>query len=71
LPDDFELSDRVRLWAAEKSHGNLDRHLENFVSACRKSGYTYVDWDEAFMDAIRKNWARITPSASPAKQEYL
>ena len=71
LPNDFELSERVRRWAAEKSHGNLEQHFDNFVSACRKSGYTYADWDEALMDAVRKNWARITPAAAPAKQEYL
>lgn len=72
LPDGFELSDRVRRWAAEKSHSNLDQHFENFVSACRKSGYTYADWDEALMDAIRKNWARIDPAVIVKKElDYL
>jgi uncharacterized protein YdaU (DUF1376 family) len=59
LPADFAVSERVAKWAKEKGYGQLEAHLENFLSACRKSGYTYVDWDEAFMDAIRKDWAKL------------
>jgi uncharacterized protein YdaU (DUF1376 family) len=59
LPADFAISDRVKVWAKGKGHDRLDLHFENFLSACRKAGYTYVDWDEAFMDAIRKDWAKI------------
>jgi hypothetical protein len=46
-------------WAAEKGHSNLEMHLESFTSKCRSKGYEYVDWDEAFMEAIRKNWAGV------------
>lgn len=59
LPNDFGISDRVRSWAAEKNHSRLESHLEGFISACRKGGYAYADWDEAFMDAIRKDWAKL------------
>lgn len=59
LPDDFVISDRVQRWAQEKNHGSLERHFENFVSAARAKGYEYVDWDEAFMKAIRENWAKV------------
>lgn len=64
LPEGFSISERVRSWAAEKGHGNLDRHLENFVSSCKRNGYTYVDWDEALMEAIRKDWAKIGQGSS-------
>jgi hypothetical protein len=60
LPPDFQISDRVLKWAAEKGHaGVIDLHLEAFISTCRAKGYTYADWDEAFMNAVRKNWAGI------------
>lgn len=59
LPDDFGVSDRVRAWAAEKRYGQLDKRLENFVSYAKRNGKTYVDWDEAFMSAIRDDWAKL------------
>jgi len=76
IPDDFTVSDRVRDWAASNGHGQLTRHLEHFRSACKAKGYTYVDWDEAFMGAIRKDWAglnapqaRASPNAKPSPAE--
>lgn len=72
LPYNFEISDRVRKWASEKGHTNLDQHLESFKLKCRAKGYMYVNWDDAFMNAIRDNWANIgngsnnqPPRASP------
>lgn len=62
LPKDFEVSERVRRWAQEKGHRMLATHLEAFKSACLAKDYRYVDWDEAFMNAIRNNWARIDPA---------
>jgi len=59
LPDDFGISDRVRQWAEEKGHVNLPAHLEYFAGYARASGKKYVDWDEAFMNAIRGNWAKV------------
>lgn len=59
IPHDFEISDRVFQWAQEKGFRELDRHLERFVGACKAKGYTYVDWDEGFMGAIRDNWAKV------------
>jgi uncharacterized protein YdaU (DUF1376 family) len=72
LPDNFEISDRVRKWASEKGHVNLEQHLESFKLKCRAKDYRYVNWDDAFMNAIRDNWANISnasgnqpPRASP------
>lgn len=59
MPDDFGVSERVKSWAAEKGHGRLAEHLESFRSKCAAKGYAYVDWDEAFMNAIRDDWAKL------------
>lgn len=59
LPADFGISERVREWAAEKGHRQLERRHEHFVSTAKAKGYRYVDWDQAFMNAIRDDWARI------------
>jgi hypothetical protein len=64
LPKDFLITERVKQWALEKGHHSLPTHFENFVSAAKAKGYTYVDWDEALMKAIRDNWAKV-----PAKQQ--
>lgn len=64
LPSGFAVSERVRAWAAGKGFDRLDLHLENFVSVCRAKGYTYVDWDEGFMRAIKDNWAKLSDKVS-------
>lgn len=56
---DFSISERVRNWAAEKGHRNLQAHFDSFTGKCRAKGYTYADWDEAFMEAIRADWAGL------------
>jgi uncharacterized protein YdaU (DUF1376 family) len=67
LPNGFCISDRVMAWAVEKGYTRLDQHFENFVGACKAKGYTYADWDEGFMGAIRNDWAKVNgqPRASP------
>lgn len=67
LPDDFAISDRVRAWAIAKSHDRLEARFEHFVSYAKRNGAKYVDWDEAFMAAIRENWAKLPPL--PAEEE--
>lgn len=75
LPEGFAISERVRKWAIDKGHSRLDEHLENFVSTARAKAYQYADWDEAFMKAVRENWAKLSaPKASRhnnfAQQDY-
>lgn len=60
IPKDFGVSKRVAAWAAERGVGNLDKHLEHFVGLARAKDYRYVDWDEALMNAIRNDWAKLT-----------
>jgi hypothetical protein len=59
LPDGFCISERVKQWAAEKGYDNLPAHFENFVGSCKANAYAYADWDEGFMGAIRKDWAKL------------
>lgn len=57
LPEDFQISPRVIAWAEENGHRNLERHVEHFILQAQAKGYTYADWDAAFMKAIRDDWA--------------
>lgn len=64
IPKDFKISERVKLWAEKKGYSRLDDHLENFICQSKARGYKYSDWDSAFMNAIRKNWAGIEKQTS-------
>ena len=67
LPDGFGISDRVRTWAGLKKFDRLEEHLESFLSKAKAKAYTYADWDEALMNAIRDDWAklRVQPRYQP------
>ena len=66
LPEDFVISDRVTTWAKQKGHSRLTEHFEAFKSKCRANGYKYVDWDDAFMEAVRADWAKL--GSTPARK---
>lgn len=70
LPPGFEISERVRTWAVEHGHDRLEQRLEAFIGYAKSSGAVYADWDEAFMQAIRQNWAHL-PEAEPVKVRRL
>src|SRR5947207_757450 len=59
------VSDRVWRWAKENGYDQqqLAQRLEQFVSKAKAKGYTYADWDEAFMGAIRDDWAKLNPKS--------
>lgn len=59
MPADFGVSERVRAWATEKGFTRLPEHLEAFRTQAQAKGYTYADWDAAFMNAIRDDWAKL------------
>lgn len=59
LPPDFSISESVKKWAAEKGFKRLDEHLEAFKAKCMAKGYEYIDWDSAFREAIRTDWAKL------------
>jgi hypothetical protein len=66
MPDDFGISERVEKWAKTKGHSRLAEHLERFRSKAKAKAYVYADWDEAFMTAIREDWAKLPAVASSA-----
>lgn len=59
IPENFAVSENVRLWAKAKGFANLEDHLDSFVRKVKANGYTYIDWDSAFMEAIRADWAKL------------
>jgi hypothetical protein len=59
LPEHFGISERVKKWAGERGHSRLQERLEDFVGYCRAKGAVYADWDAAFMNAIREDWAQL------------
>jgi hypothetical protein len=59
IPDGFCISERVRTWAVRKGFGQLEEHLEAFVRKCKAKAYKNVSWDDAFMEAIREDWAKL------------
>jgi hypothetical protein len=76
LPDGFAVSERVRGWATERGYDRLNDHLDCFRRKASANGYTYADWDAAFMEAIREDWAKLrgktaNGSAPPPKVRGL
>lgn len=59
LPKNFCISSRMKTWAAEHDVHNLEAHFVFFRDKALARGYTYADWDRAFMTAVRQDWARI------------
>lgn len=68
MPEGFEASPRVEAWAQEKGFDRLDEHLESFRRKCAANGYTYADWDAAFMEAIREDWAKLRGGRQAGRQ---
>ena len=64
LPDSFGISDAVREWAQGKNYSSLEERLEHFVGYARAKGVMYADWDQAFQNAIRQDWAKLNGSSN-------
>jgi Arc/MetJ-type ribon-helix-helix transcriptional regulator len=74
LPSDFSISDRVRQWAIDNGHARLEDHFDAFIRKARARGYEYASWDDAFMEAIREDWAGLKKQQGPPtlnRQEAL
>jgi hypothetical protein len=71
IPDNFGISEKVVEWAKEKQFDRLEEHFENFVNQCIAKNYKYANWDIAFMNAIRGDWAkvRVAPKKSFVEQK--
>jgi hypothetical protein len=60
LPENFAISDSVTAWYAKQEYPEpIASHFEAFVDKCQAKGYTYVNWDAAFQNAIREDWAGL------------
>jgi len=59
MPENFGISEKVKVWALKHGFDRLDEHLEAFKRKVAMKGYTWVDWDAAFMEAIREDWAKL------------
>ncbi len=59
IPEGFTASERVVTWAREHGFDRIDEHLQAFARKCVAKAYTYADWDSAFMEAIREDWAKL------------
>jgi len=59
IPEDFAISQRVAQWAQSKGYDRLADHLDSFKRKVAAKGYLYADWDAAFMEAIREDWAKL------------
>ncbi|WP_151834464.1 hypothetical protein [Acinetobacter junii] len=67
VPENFEISEQVRIWATSKNFSDLEQHLEYFVSKAAANGYKYADWDAAFKTAIRDDWAKLRTPRYPSQ----
>ena len=59
FPSDFKISERVKAWADAKGLTDLEPDLEFFRGRMKANGKAYVDWDEAFMNCVREDWAGL------------
>lgn len=69
LPENFSVSDAVKAWAKAKGFNHLEDHLEAFKDRAIMKDYRYVDWDRAFMTAIREDWGKIR--SGPRQEERI
>lgn len=59
FPADFAITDAMRTWAKDKGFSRLEAHLEHFRDSCRAKDYRYKDWEAAFKNAVRNDWAKL------------
>lgn len=74
MPSDFGISERVIAWANEKGYDQLAEHLDAFKRKASARAYTYANWDDAFMEAIREDWAKLRtpkPFAKPSPSQTV
>lgn len=67
LPDDFSISPATETWAEQHGYDRLPEHLEAFKGKALAKDYRYANWQQAFRNAVRDDWAglRKAPPAAP------
>ena len=66
LPADFTITPELQSWANEKGYGDLNAHLDPFKDKAQAKGYQYTDWNAAFRNAVRDDWAGLRKPAIAA-----
>ena len=69
LPPDFGISESVRSWALENGFSQLEKRLEHFIGYVTANGKSYADWDAAFRNAIRDDWAKLKGYRPPVMDD--
>ncbi|MFZ4791830.1 MAG: hypothetical protein ACOYMW_13235 [Candidatus Competibacteraceae bacterium] len=68
LPADFTITPELQAWADQKGYGDLNAHLDRFKDKAQAKGYQYTDWNAAFRNAVRDDWAGLrtpAPATTP------
>ena len=55
ITEDFEVTSKMRQWAAERSMPSPDRELEAFIDYHQAHGSTMKDWQAAFRTWLRNS----------------
>jgi len=64
MPTDFGVTARIATWASERGFDRLEDHMDAFRRKAQANGYTYADWESAFMEAVREDWAKLRGRSS-------
>lgn len=65
LPENFNVSEEVKTWYEKEKYSEpIEKHLEHFIDAVLANGYKYANWDSAFKNAIRGDWAKLRANGS-------
>ena len=61
LPEDFgsSFSDSMQTWLQNRGETQVRAHLLHFVGYVKANGKQYADWEQAFKNAIRDDWAGV------------
>ena len=69
LPPDFGLTTDLRNWGIMHGHSRLQEHMDYFLDYARATDKQYADWNAAFRNAVRGDWAKL--KAKPAARMNL
>jgi len=69
VPPGFGITPDLIEWAKSKSvsETKLNEHMENFINQSLARDYRYVDWNAAFRNAVKSNWAKLPEKREPKK----
>ena len=59
------MNDELFAWGNQNGYGKtiLQQHLDYFKDAAAARGYQYADWNAAFRNAVKADWAGLSTVA--------